>query len=508
MRYVASREEMQQIDAYSINTMGIPGIVLMEKAALALEEVFLERIPTDSRVLIVTEKGNNGGDGLALGRLLIEEGYQVDFYEIGVIPHDSDSHQIQKNILEQMEADFLMKFPEESYDVIVDAIFGVGLKREVAGRHREVIERLNQMDALKVAVDVPSGVDASTGQILGTAFQADLTVTFGLPKVGLILYPGADVSGEVIVKEIGFPNKAEEEVAPKMISFTEEDLNELPERKAWTNKGSYGKVLLIAGTKNMAGAAILSGMAAYKSGSGLVRIFSSEENRVILQEKLPEAILTTYDSEEKAWQLLPEALSWASVIGIGPGIGQSIFAKQLVKQVLTFGKVPLVIDADGLNNLAVLLKNDEEAKQLFSEYEGGIILTPHLKEMSRLIQEEVMEIQKNLPKTASQIADKGHVIVLKDARTIVSDGSDPSYINMSGDNGMATGGSGDVLTGIICGFLAGGLDILTAARLGVYCHGLAGEAASEEKGYYSVLAGDLPNYLEKILKKKYFPKER
>ena len=154
MRYVASREEMQNIDAYSINNVGIPGIVLMEKAALALEEVFLERIPTDSRVLIVTEKGNNGGDGLALGRLLLEEGYTVDFYELGVIPHDSDSHQIQKHILEQMEADFLMKFPDEEYDVIVDAIFGVGLKREVAGRHREVIERLNQLEALKVAVDV------------------------------------------------------------------------------------------------------------------------------------------------------------------------------------------------------------------------------------------------------------------------------------------------------------------------------------------------------------------
>ena len=297
MRYVASREEMQQIDAYSINTMGIPGIVLMEKAALALEEVFLERVSTKSHVLIVTEKGNNGGDGLALGRLLLEDGYNVDFYEIGAIPHDSDSHQIQKKVLEQMEAQFLMEFPEEEYDVIVDAVFGVGLKREVAGQHREVIERMNQKKALKVAVDVPSGVDASTGQILGIAFCADLTVTFGLLKAGLLLYPGADISGEVIVKEIGFPNKAVEKIAPKMISFVKEDLALLPERKAWTNKGNYGKVLLIAGAKNMVGAAVLSGTAAYKSGSGLVRIFSCEENRVILQEKLPEAILTTYDSE-------------------------------------------------------------------------------------------------------------------------------------------------------------------------------------------------------------------
>lgn len=208
MRYVASREEMQQIDAYSINTMGIPGIVLMEKAALALEEVFLERVSTKSHVLIVTEKGNNGGDGLALGRLLLEDGYNVDFYEIGAIPHDSDSHQIQKKVLEQMEAQFLMEFPEEEYDVIVDAVFGVGLKREVAGQHREVIERMNQKKALKVAVDVPSGVDASTGQILGIAFCADLTVTFGLLKAGLLLYPGADISGEVIVKGNWIPKQS------------------------------------------------------------------------------------------------------------------------------------------------------------------------------------------------------------------------------------------------------------------------------------------------------------
>ncbi|MFQ9749290.1 MAG: NAD(P)H-hydrate dehydratase [Anaerobutyricum soehngenii] len=204
----------------------------------------------------------------------------------------------------------------------------------------------------------------------------------------------------------------------------------------------------------------------YKSGSGLVRIFSCEENRVILQEKLPEAILTTYDSEEKAWELLPESLSWASVIGIGPGIGQSAFASKLVKQVLTLGKAPLVIDADGLNNLAALLQEDTELRQLFHEYEGGMILTPHLKEMSRLTGEEIAEIRSNLPKAAASTADKGHVIVLKDARTIVSDGSVPSYINMSGNNGMATGGSGDVLTGNYLWFLPGmDLCLLTAARL-------------------------------------------
>lgn len=501
MKYIASREEMQEIDSYSIEEIGIPGIVLMEKAALAMEEVFLERIPTDSRILIVTEKGNNGGDGLALGRLLLEEGYEVDFYEIGVISHASESHRIQKNILEQMEVQFLKKFPEEAYDVIVDAIFGVGLKREVGGRHKEVIERMNQKEGLKIAVDVPSGVDATTGQILGIGFAADLTITFGLAKAGLLLYPGADYSGEVLVKAIGFPNKAVEEIAPKMISFTEDDLALLPKRTAWSHKGTYGRVLLIAGSKNMAGAAYLAARAAYKSGSGLVRIFCCEENRVILQEKLPEAILTTYESEEEALALLPECLSWASVIGIGPGIGRSAFAAELVRQVLLQGKEPLVIDADGINCLSVLLK-EKENRALFCEYEGGMILTPHLKEMARLLGDTVENIKANLPHYAAKLADKGHVIVLKDVRTLVTDGSVPAYLNMSGSNGMATGGSGDVLTGIICGFLAGGLSNLLAAQLGVYCHGLAGEAAAAEKGEYGVLAGDLPEYLDRVLTRK------
>ena len=498
MKYIASRDEMQQIDKYSIQNVGIPGIVLMEKAALSMEEVFLERFPTDSRILIVTEKGNNGGDGLALGRLLLEEGYDVDFYEVGVIHHASESHEIQKNILEQMEIDFLKMFPEDDYDVVVDAIFGVGLKREVTGRHKEVVERLNQMSGLKVAVDVPSGVDASTGQILGVAFRADITVTFGLGKIGLLLYPGAEYSGEVMVKEIGFPKKAVEEIAPKMICYTKEDLRLLPKRKAWSNKGSYGKVLLIAGSKNMAGAAFLSGLSAYKSGSGLVRIFTAEENRVILQEKLPEAILTTYRSKEEAEELLKECLAWATVIGIGPGIGWNDVSKGLVKQTLEQGKVPLVVDADGINCLSDLLK-EEVIRNQFLEYEGGMILTPHLMEMSRLSGKPISEIQKNLPKTASESTDKGHVVVLKDVRTIVTDGSFPAYLNMSGNHGMASGGSGDVLTGMICGFLAGGLDLLTAARLGVYCHGLAGDAAVRNTGYYGLMAGDLPKYLDEVL---------
>ena len=450
-------------------------------------------------MLVVCGSGNNGGDGLALGRLLLARGYTVSFYEIGGVRHASESYQTQRKILENLGVHFLEKLPDKDSDIWVDAVFGVGLKRDVAGIQREVLEEVNTRSGFKIAVDVPSGVDASSGKILGCAFQADLTITFGLSKIGLVLYPGASLAGEVVVKEIGFPEEAVEAVFPKTIRYTKEDLCRLPKRWPWSNKGSYGKVLLIVGTKNMAGAAYLSATAAYRTGSGLVRIFTCEENREILQSRVPEAIMTTYASDEEALAKLPEALDWATVIGIGPGLGQNARTARLLTAVLQRGSCPLVIDADGINTLAALKQNGSVSSE-YDSYGAPIILTPHLKEMERLTGKKVAEIQNTLMETAREAADATHIFVLKDARTIVSDGSAPTYINMSGNNGMATGGSGDVLTGILCGLLAGGLSALEAARLGVYCHGLAGDAAAKEKGYYGMTAGDLLTYLPDIIR--------
>lgn len=490
---------MQRIDAYSIETVGIPGIVLMERAALVMEEEIVCRFPSPVSVTVIAERGNNGGDGLALGRLLLARGYTVSFYEIGGVRHASESYQTQRKILENLGVHFLEKLPDKDSDIWVDAVFGVGLKRDVAGIQREVLEEVNTRSGFKIAVDVPSGVDASSGKILGCAFQADLTITFGLSKIGLVLYPGASLAGEVVVKEIGFPEEAVEAVLPKTIRYTKEDLCRLPKRWPWSNKGSYGKVLLIVGTKNMAGAAYLSATAAYRTGSGLVRIFTCEENREILQSRVPEAIMTTYASDEEALAKLPEALDWATVIGIGPGLGQNARTARLLTAVLQRGSCPLVIDADGINTLAALKQNGSVSSE-YDSYGAPIILTPHLKEMERLTGKKVAEIQNTLMETAREAADATHIFVLKDARTIVSDGSAPTYINMSGNNGMATGGSGDVLTGILCGLLAGGLSALEAARLGVYCHGLAGDAAAKEKGYYGMTAGDLLTYLPDIIR--------
>ena len=501
MKRIATRKEMQAIDAYSIHEIGIPGMVLMEKASMALYDEVRRRFPDDcSRCLIVVEKGNNGGDGLALGRLLCEAGYSVDIYEIDGIKNASESYLAQKNILEKMDIPVYNELPDEVYDVIVDGIFGVGLTREVAGIHKEVITKLNKKEAYHIAVDVPTGVDASTGKILGTAFKADLTVTFGLSKIGLLLYPGADYAGEVVIKDIGFPKMAVDEVDPGAFTYEESDQGRIPGRKPNSHKGTYGKVLIVAGCVNMAGAAYLSAKAAYRSGSGLVRIFTKEENRVILQTLVPEAILTTYRGLSDGVPVLSEALDWADVIVFGPGIGRGEDIEWFLHLVRDNGKVPVVIDADGLNEISSM---ENRGVDFLNGFSAPVILTPHMMELSRLCGSSIAEIKENRIELAKEYARENKVIlVLKDARTIITDGTERLYINTNGNSGMATGGSGDVLSGMIGGMLAAGMKPFDAAAMGVFLHGRCGDEAAKELGEASVLAGDLVHSISRVLKKK------
>ena len=489
---------MQAVDACSINEYGIPGIVLMEKAAMAMESILLQYVPEDKKIVIVVEKGNNGGDGLALSRLLAARGRKIAIYEIGAINTASESYLIQKNILEQLGIPMQDTLPLDG-DVYVDAIFGVGLKREVTGIHAQVIETMNRLDAMKVAVDVPSGVDAGSGQVLGTGFKADLTITFGLHKLGMLLYPGAALAGQVKVCDIGFPDGAVKKISPRAYYYEPDDLKELPARNPWSNKGSYGKVLVIAGQKNMAGASVLTGRAAYRSGCGLVRIFTPEDNRQIVQSLLPDAILTTWQEQgARHWiDQLEEACGWADTIIIGPGMGRSRQAEEQLKTVLACAKVPLVIDADGLNALAVMLA-DEKDRSFYENYPASIVLTPHLMEMSRLTGRPVSEIRQNLIETADLLAGKDRVVVLKDARTIVAGSGEKIYVNVSGNHGLAVGGSGDVLCGIIGAFLAGGVSVRKAAELAVYCHGLAGGLAARTGDPRSLMASDIPDLLGEV----------
>lgn len=494
MQYIVTKKEMQAIDAYTMDKIGIPSAVLMERAALSVVEEIERLNVSHGRVLIVVEGGNNGGDGLAVGRILLERGYKVDIYYIGGFEKVSQGFQQQWSILHHMGVRFRKTIPNKEYAVIVDGIFGVGLSREVQGVQKKAIEAMNHMDAIKVAIDIPSGIDATTGEVLGTAFYADYTVTFGLKKLGMFFLDGIDACGTVICKPIGFPAQALAHVKPMIYAYDNSDLDKLPKRVNNSNKGTYGRVAVIAGSKNMSGAAFLCSKAAYSTGAGLVKIYTHESNRTILQSQLPEAVMMTYDDYEGALACIEDALQWATVIVVGSGLGVDTVSERMLYELLMNAEVPMVVDADALN----ILSNNIELLRTSSVQ---IIMTPHMKEMSRLIQRPVEEIAKNRFAIAREFAKKMQVtLVLKDAKSIATNGGQQTYMNLAGNNGMSTGGSGDVLAGIIAGMLAGGLTLADAARMGTYVHCRAGDLAAERKGNYAMLASDIISYIGEVMK--------
>ncbi|MCQ2492474.1 MAG: NAD(P)H-hydrate dehydratase [Lachnospiraceae bacterium] len=493
MEYIVTSSEMQKIDATTIKEIGIPGMVLMEKASLKMFQIMVERFDQTNRICIVAGCGNNGGDGLALGRMLIEEGYDVTIQVVGNVLRASDQFMDQMQILMSLGIKVEKEADYNNFDILVDAIFGVGLSRPIEGHYKEVIEAMNAANAYKIAVDAPSGICCTTGNVLGVALKCDLTITFGLMKRGLLLYPGHDYAGEVIVSNIGFPKLVINALKPTAYTFTAKDLGNLPARVNHSNKGTYGKVLIVAGAKNMAGACYLSAKAAYMMGAGLVQILTDEANRTILQTLIPEAVMTTYESDLEAKERLEAVMGQCKSVVIGPGMGVSERTKMLLEILLKNYEGTLIIDADACNVVNDVVKRSGISLR---EAKPEIIFTPHLKEASRMTGVSVSDIIRERFDVAEAFA-KGNdcVLVLKDARTVVTDGDGFFYINSTGNNGMSTGGSGDVLSGIIAGIAAGAEDVKEAASLGVFIHGRCGDFAAEEKGVRSLMAGDLLEYL-------------
>jgi NAD(P)H-hydrate epimerase len=313
-----------------------------------------------------------------------------------------------------------------------------------------------------------------------------------------MLYPGKQYSGKVLVADIGFPGESLERLKTEYFTLGPGDEKQLPKRPDYSNKGSFGKVLVVAGSKDMGGAAYLSALAAYRTGAGLVKIFTVEENRTILQTRLPEAVITSYDAgeaekgTERFKKLLAEQCEWATAIVLGPGLGQAAYVRTLVEEFLANAYVPMVLDADGLN---VIASNPE----LTSYFTENIIVTPHLGEMARLTGSDIKTIQKQLVAVAREYADRfGITCVLKDAVTIGALNDHRTYIGGSGNSAMAKAGSGDVLTGIIAGLLAQGMDEPDAAAFGIWLHGRAGDAVKEKQGAYSLLARELAEEIHSI----------
>jgi NAD(P)H-hydrate epimerase len=503
---------MKEIDQNAINTIGIPSIVLMERAALAVYEEIELFISKTDKILIACGTGNNGADGIAIGRLLHLKGYQVLLIFNNLSKTGTSEWQIQFNIANNLNVPMIeaKSVKKAKCDLLIDAVFGVGLSRTITGDMADFLADLTSLSPrFTVAVDIPSGIHSDNGQIMGIALKADRTVTFGYEKLGTALYPGKEHSGHVIIKDIGFPNKnltMSKSSEAHYYTYTKADLQKIPPRNAHSNKGTFGKVLLIVGSKNMCGAAYLAGLAAYRTGAGLVKILTVEENREILQQQLPEAILECYHAdwflnnqgESKAW--LESHCKWASVIAIGSGLGQEPYVEKLVKEVLNVTSVPTVIDADALN---VISKSEELQSIMKQKPDNQLIITPHLGEMARLTNNTISQIQAHLLETAENYSRSNNcVCVLKDAVTIVSENENTTYINASGSPAMAKAGSGDVLTGIIAGLLALGMNPYEAATLGVYLHGLAGEQAAKLHGVHSILARDIANNVSCIDNKK------
>ena len=499
MEYLVTAEEMKRYDQTAIHTFGIPALVLMERAALsAAEEIlwFMKQHPKKDgsayRLLIGAGMGNNGADGLALARILSRKA-QVEVVCIGQREHATAQWEQQYEILKNYPVQTGSNPVADEYDIVVDALFGVGLSREITGSYREWIERLNGLKGWKVALDVPSGIHSDHGRVMGCAFRADLTVCFAFRKRGLLFYPGCLYAGNTLVKEIGIDEQTFGDGVPQMFRLTEEPEEVLPVRVPDGNKGSFGKVLMVAGSNNMAGAALLCGESCLRTGAGMVKLVSPGENRVIIQTALLEALYT--DVLDQA------SLSWADVLVIGPGIGQSQEAKERLVTLLQAHQ-PLVVDADGLNLISGELKLQDLLRKR-AQKEAPVILTPHVGELSRLIGKTIAEIKEYPVRAAQEAAEAfGCIVVSKDARTLICQQNRQICMNAAGDHGMATAGSGDVLAGIIAGLLAQGMEGFQAACVGAYLHGKAGEEAARRFGSYSMKAGDLITALKSMKGRK------
>lgn len=496
MQLWVNAAQMKAADQYTIQKLGVPSLELMEHAAQACVQVLEDEKVDLSHVCVVCGSGNNGGDGFAIARILQNNRYSVETFCVGNPEHYTEETQEQMHRLQECGGKITYGMPQEdSYSVIIDAVFGVGLSRKVEGRYRQVIEQMNRMRGTKFAVDIPSGLSATTGCILGCAFKADYTVTFQLKKIGLELSQGRTMAGRVIVPDIGISTDSICE-DQEIVRTAGKDIYRkmLPDRPEDSNKGTYGRLLVIAGSKGMAGAAYLNTHAAYMTGAGLVRIYTSSDNREILQTLLPEAIITTYEEYNK--EELLSLLTWADSVCIGSGLGMSRLSEKILKTVIEYVKVPCLIDADGLNLLA------ENKNYLNQMAERRFVITPHMKEMSRLTGISVEELKADRIQILKDFISRYRITcVLKDSRTLIASEEKGIRMNLTGNSAMAKAGSGDVLAGVISGWMVQGKEAEDAAELGTYIHGLSGDLAKFEKGVYSVMARDLIEYISKALMK-------
>ena len=579
MEYLLTAAEMAQADKVTSEEIGIPSLVLMERAALGIAQAVREDFSSPgprARCAVVAGKGNNGADAVAAGRMLVDAGYEVLFFLVtrdGVLPV------IGEETRKEVSVDFPMRHPasldradagaswhidagerraaaqgtgevsprpakapesamdtqlkiiraygleprlftqsdfvEYRPDIILDGLFGTGLSREVGEPFAGAIRLINQardgIGSRVYSVDIPSGVDGTTGQIMGCAVQADVTVTFAYYKRGHFLYPGCRNCGKVIRREIGITGRSLSSM-PGMFTYRGERAEDLlPARSGAGNKGTFGKVLVAAGSKGVSGACTMCAQAVLRTGAGMVKVFTHEDNRVILQETVPEAMCRTYTDAESSdpsgviLEELREDLAWADVAAIGPGLGINEITRDLLVAVLDYAaaggsraddpaadcrRFGLVIDADAIRLIAQynLYEHLRAAGRA-----ARVILTPHMAECAALFHMSVSALKTQRWERAKEFADLyACTLCLKDARTLIaSNDSAQMYLNTSGNDGLSTAGSGDILTGVTAACLAQGMEPFPAACAASYLHGCAAEALTQTIPRRALMATDL-----------------
>lgn len=509
---IVTSGQMKQIDSIAINGYGIPGTVLMENAGRSIAGEILE-LPADSRkrVALFAGKGNNGGDVMVAARHLYNNGLEVRVFllarEADVRGDSRINLEISKKMgikVDEIAADEDLVKVEKALEwaqVVVDGIFGTGLKGKIEGIPGKTIDLINESGKFVVAVDIPSGVEGDTGQICGRCVKADMTVTFAYPKVGLLQYPGAAYAGKLVISDISIPRKIVEDIGVKANVLTRGFISGIiPDRKPDAHKGSCGRGLIIGGSEGMTGAVTLASLGCLKTGAGLIKAAVPAGLNAILENKLTEVMTVPLGErnsvklDKKSRDDLGRLIREADAIAIGPGMGVDGDRLDVVEYVAANADVPLVMDADALNCLVLNLA-------LLEKVSIPVIITPHPGEMARLVKCSPAEIQKNRVEIAKTFSQQWRVItVLKGANSVIADPVGNIYINTSGNSGMASGGMGDVLTGTITSLLCQGMEPVKAACAGVYIHGLAGDILAAKRGYYGLTASEVAECLPLAIK--------
>jgi NAD(P)H-hydrate epimerase len=524
MEFLINSKQSRELEERAINGAGLPSAVLMERAAVAVVDAVYRRLKDRrfAKILVLCGPGNNGADGIAVSRILSDGRRLEEFYDIKTVIFTKDGNmsqglQFELNIFknknykfeeysfDEIPEKYTNKFFYGDFDIVIDAVFGTGLSRNVEGNLAKAFDSISSSSVYKISVDIPSGVNSDTGEVMGAGIYANETVTMSYRKLGLVLPQGTAFAGNVTVARIGMENDyyAIKENCPCRMSIDGDFRFEPKRRFELTNKWSNGNVLIIGGSEKIIGAPYLSALAAYRAGAGLVKIFTSEAIAEPLMGLLPEALFAFYDDDTDEKDLDDETLAhlykelgWANVVVVGPGLGLSGRSKAIVREVLNVSDVPVVVDADALNLL-------EQAGNVFKP---NFIFTPHMLEMGRLIKTRPIEIAKDMVKTVRDyVIEHNIVLVLKGPRTIIARKvPDKESVDMvicdAGTAALSKAGTGDTLTGIIAALVGLGQSTFDAAVAGVYLHGMAGRIASENMDESGPLAREIANAVPVAMK--------